>query len=187
MANDNETKKPAAPETAPEQPQADTPPQPQGNTGHQQTAAASPGIGNDTTVVQKAVNVIESAAVQRQAISEAFEVQKASITEGVKIRREAAMQEMAAVKEQYASQRGNPTMTQPQNGAPGGAQYQYAPPPGQAVPQEQTIAQELADTIRAIIAEEIDKQLKNLLAIYTAQEAQSEQPQANPNPQGKAE
>lgn len=58
--------------------------------------------------------------------------------------------------------------------------------PGQQLSTNQILAQEFADTIRGMIAQEVDRQLKVLLSTYTAtqtpqeqqQESQAQAPQA---------
>lgn len=156
-----------------------------------EAAAAAAPVTNSTTT-QRAANIIEAAAIQREAISESFEKQKKAIQDAVREQRVASMEQMNMAQRQYASREmpqsianeaiqgqrdtsdsppQQPQSTTQTNGqAMQNMHAQQAPGP-QQLPAADPVAEELAKTIRTIIAEEIDAQLKALLAAQTQQQA----------------
>ncbi len=177
-----------------EVPQHTVPPVNRPQTGQPPTNA-DPDQMVEPNLVNRAVDVIASSSNQRDAVQRSFELQRATIAHGIKTRRDAAMEQAAAAKANIGPQhspmpqQGATSMNQqyaapPQPQAAPAQQYQAAPQPGSAthpgmagyagaapLSNNEIIAQEFATTLRQIIAEEVDKQLKALLAAYTSGEA----------------
>ncbi len=178
-----------------EVPEHHVPPVNQQQQAVQAPATPDPEQMVEPNLVNRAVDVIASSSSQRDAVQRSFELQRATIAHGIKSRRDAAMEQAAAAKADIGQQhsimpqQGATSMNQqyappPQPQAAPGQQYQAGPQPGIAthpgmagytgaapLSNNEIIAQEFASTLRQIIAEEVDKQLKALLAAYTSAEA----------------
>lgn len=158
-------------------------------------APAAKGTTSDRAMNIIQASVIQREAItqayeaQKKSINDAVQKQRVSAMEQMNTARNQLNEREAREKMQQAqSSNVNPaSATAPQAGAiPGARPATQAQHPTAAQPQpapshattpaanpglapEAPIANELANTIRAIISEEVDKQLKELLAIYTAQ------------------
>ena len=110
-----------------------------------------------------------AAAIQREQVSEAYERQKAYITQAVNQQRESTMSQVHGAQNGYA-----PQAQPPQGQDPAYAQAQAGAYPQMPGAGNFAVADELAQVIRQIIAAEVEAQLR---ALVEAQKQQPEEPQ----------
>ncbi|TNE62647.1 MAG: hypothetical protein EP335_11690 [Alphaproteobacteria bacterium] len=123
------------PQPAQAQPQqSQQPQQPQQPTAEQTARALQQAYGN--TTVQRAVNILEAAAIQREAINKAFLAQKEAMQDAVEAQRASALQQLAEARHQHSAQQAKLRMSEAQSATSALANATREAVGGEAVPTD---------------------------------------------------